>query len=175
MKEKLGVKDNVSVAMGSPGSGVPLRGFFRIRIGEDGPNGETQVVGDSGWIKNQITNVGWKDCIFSHMHEDISSDAAMINRLALGTGAAPASDATSLAGETVRSSDSTASASASTKLRITAEFASGDHPGGSPNIANAGIFTDTNSGGTLLSGATYSSSNWATNQGVSCTYDYDVS
>lgn len=154
---------------------IPLRGFWRIQIGEDNPDGSTKIVGDSGWIENQIVNLGWRDYVFSNMHEDLSDSTKQIKRLILGTGSAPAAAATSLPGETVRSSDIDATASASTKLRFTTNFASGDHPTGTPTIANAGLINDTASAGTIFCGATYSGSQWQSNQGVSCTYDLDVS
>jgi hypothetical protein len=36
---------------------VKIKGFFRMQI-EDGPTGK--IVGDSGWIENQVTNLGFK-------------------------------------------------------------------------------------------------------------------
>ena len=39
-------------------NGLKLRGFFRVHI-EDGPTGE--IVGDSGWVENLITDNGKQD------------------------------------------------------------------------------------------------------------------
>jgi hypothetical protein len=36
---------------------IKIRGFFKLQI-EDGPSGK--IVGDSGWIENQVTNLGFK-------------------------------------------------------------------------------------------------------------------
>lgn len=147
---------------------VGLRGVFRIKIGED-KNGKTIVVGDSGWIENQIVNLGWQDYIMASIGSVTGSK--YVKRMILGTGGAPASNATSLAGETTRSTNINAATVGSFTLRFTTQWTSALHPGGSPTIANAALINDTASGGTILCGNTYTGSSWASNQGVSATYE----
>ncbi|MCG7852810.1 MAG: hypothetical protein MIO92_09835 [Methanosarcinaceae archaeon] len=147
--------------------GIHVRGMFRIRLGEDNPDGSVSVVGDSGWQDNQITDLGFQDYICKSIGAVAASK--QIGSIAIGTGAAPASDATAIANETIR----TACAGAvvgSTTLRMTATIASGDQPGAC-TINNAGLVNGTASDGTFLCGNTYATSAWATNQGLSATYD----
>ena len=44
--------------------GVKMRGFYRLQI-EDGPTGE--IVGDSGWCQNTVTNLGKLHYIVRHI------------------------------------------------------------------------------------------------------------
>ncbi len=152
---------------------VKLRGFYRIKIGEDLPDGSVKIVGDSGWLENQIVNLGWQDYIFGCVGAQAGSKT--IGRAILGTGGAPASNATALPGETVRSTSINNAVTGSLTLRATTNFASGDHPGGTPTLQNAGLINDTASGGTILCGNTYNTSQWQSNQGVSMTYELQAS
>ncbi len=156
-----------------PKETINLRGFFRLKMGEDQPDGSVKIVGDSGWIENQIVNLGWKDYIFGVMIADAGSKT--IGRAILGTGTQPASDGTSLAGETVRSTNINLASSGSLTLRATTNFASGDHPGGTPTLKNAALINDTATNGTILCGNTYATSDWQSNQGVSLTYELQAS
>ena len=36
--------------------GVKIRGFFRLQIVEDGPDGKPIVMGDTGWRKNTVVD-----------------------------------------------------------------------------------------------------------------------
>lgn len=145
-----------------------LKGIFRLQIGEE-TDGKVMVVGDSKWIENQIVNLGWQDYILGLIGAVAGSK--QIGRMILGTGTAPASDATVLPGETVRSSDINAVTSGSFTLQLTTVFASGDHPGGTPVMQNAALINDTASDGTILAGQTYATSQWQSNQGISATYN----
>ena len=137
----------------TPRESVSLRGFYRIQIVE--PTGE--VVGDSLWNQNQVTNDGINQFLVS----------------ALGSGGAPAASATSLTGEVgSRTAVTAATSSTSKTLRLTATFPSGWHTstGAGYNISNIGAF-NSSSGGTLFAGNTYTSSACASNQAVNVTYD----
>ncbi|MHC4397584.1 MAG: hypothetical protein ACYS1A_18225 [Planctomycetota bacterium] len=149
--------------------GIKLRGFFRLRIGEEDKSGKTKVVGCSGWIKNQIVNLGWQDYILASIGSVTGSK--YVKRMILGTGAAPASNDTGLAGETTRSTDINAVTVGSFTLRFTTQWTSGLHPGGTPNIANAALINNTATGGTILCGNAFGSSTWNSNQAVSATYE----
>lgn len=145
--------------------GMKLKGFFRIKIGED-DGGQTKIVGDSGWIENQIVNLGWKDYILGCFAGITGSK--QVAALALGTGGAPASNATALPGETRRSSDISAASSGSHTVNFTTEFVSGTAGG---NINCAGLCNETSlSSGTIMCGQSFASSAWAENQGISVTY-----
>lgn len=145
--------------------GLKVRGFLRIKLGEDGPDGSPRVVGDSGWVENQIVNLGWKDYVFGLMGADAGSK--LVARMIIGTGGAPASGDTEISGETVRSSTINVATSGSHSLQFTTSFASGTANG---DVNVAGLINDTASGGTIMCGQSFASSGWASNQALSATY-----
>lgn len=145
---------------------VKVQGMFRVNITENG-----KVVGDSGWRKNQITNLGFNQYLVGSLG-NISGKS--VTHAALGTGGAPAAADTTLAGEqSVRAALTVATSSSSKTLRNTATFSSAaSFVTASKNISNIGLFnTSTASTGTLFAGNTYASSTVATNQDVNVTYD----
>jgi len=145
---------------------VKVQGMFRVNITEDG-----KVVGDSGWRKNQITNLGFNQYLVGSLG-NISGKS--VTHAALGTGGAPAASDTTLAGEqSVRAALTVATSSSSKTLRNTATFSSANSfVTASKNISNIGLFnTSTAATGTLFAGNTYASSTVATNQDVNITYD----
>lgn len=146
-----------------------LRGMFRIQIEEDG-----KVVGDSGWKKNQVVNNGIRDYLVDHLLG--SGDDFSVTHMALGTGGAPASNATTLPDEIDHAAGSrqavTTSIVSSATAQFTAQFASANSfVTASANISNIGLFnTSTTQAGALFAGNTYASSAVATNQNVNATY-----
>lgn len=153
----------------APHSKIHLKGFFRLKIlNEDG-----SVAGDSGWRENQVTNLGISQYLLDHL---TGGTGKKITYLALGTGAAPASDATSLSGEITHASDSRKAVSTSIVSSRTAQFTAAFNSAdsfvtASINISNIGLFnTSTTAAGTIFSGNTYTSSSLATNQSVNATY-----
>ena len=144
-----------------------LRGFYRLKLGEE-KNGKTEIVGDSGWHENQVTNLGFQNYVCALIGGIAGSK--QVGAVVIGTGGAPATGDTSLAGETKRQSVGNATV-ASRTMRATAAIASGDHPGGTPNISNIALIETTASGGTIMCGNTYASSTWNSNQGLSATYE----
>jgi hypothetical protein len=152
----------------NPYDGIKLRGFFRVQI-EDEQDG---IVGDSGWQENVITNLGFLNVV---NQLGTSLTGSKHSHLALGSGGAPATNATSLGGEVEVRAALTAASSGSTALQMTATFASAaSFVTNTQNISNIGVF-GTNTGGTLLSGNTYASSSCATNQAVNATYTWTFS
>jgi hypothetical protein len=145
---------------------IKVHGFFRLQITEDG-----KVIGDSGWKKNQVVDLGFQDYICKTLAG--SAGSKTISHVALGTGGAPAAADTSLAGEIMSSTQrKTVSPSiiSSKTLQFTAAFNSADSfLTASANLSNIGLF-NTSSGGTLIAGNTYTSSSCATNQNVNVTY-----
>ena len=90
--------------------------------------------------------------------------------IVIGTGGAPATGDSVLAGETKRQTCGNATVASKT-MRSTAAIASGDHPGGTPDISSIALIENTASGGTIMCGNTFSSSTWNSNQGLSATYE----
>lgn len=152
-----------------------LKGMFRLQIEEDG-----NIVGDSGWHENLITNLG-----FNNMVNQLGTSltGSKISHAALGTGGAPVATDTTQAGEVstngsgsvVRAALTAATSSTSKTLRNTATFSSANSfVTASANISNIGLWQTsgpTTASGTLMAGNTYTSSAVATNQNVNVTYD----
>jgi hypothetical protein len=94
--------------------------------------------------------------------------------VALGTGAAPASNATALPGEISASTQRTGvtyANVASSTAQFTATFSSSDSfLAGASNLSNIGLFATTTVGDTIFAGNTYASSSCNTNQNVNITY-----
>ena len=143
-----------------------LRGFLRVHLGEDDEDGNPVVVGDSGWVENQITDLGWEKFILSSIGAVAGS--LQVDRCVLGTGGIPASDATACPGETRRSSGIGVVTSGSFTLQFTTNFVSGTAGG---DIDVCCLCNDTASAGTIMCGTSFGSSTWASNQAVSVTYE----
>ncbi len=146
---------------------IKVRGFFRLQITEDGKG----IVGDSGWCKNQVTNDGINQFLCLTLAGMAGSKT--VNKVALGTGGAPAATDTTLAGE-IMSSTQRVTVSPSTvsskTIQFTAAFASSaSFLSAAANLSNIGLFNSA-AGGTLFAGNTYTSSSCNTNQNVNVTY-----
>ncbi len=144
---------------------IPVKGFYRVHIEQDG-----EVVGDSGWKENIVTNLGFNQYLVSALGAIAGSK--QVSHLALGTGGTPAATDTALTGEVVKRQAVTAATSSSSKtVRFTGTFDSANSfVTSTQNISNIGLF-NSSATGTLFSGNTYTSSACATNQNVNCTYD----
>jgi hypothetical protein len=144
---------------------VKVRGFFHVQI-VDGD----QIVGDSGWNANQVTNLGFNQYLVSAIGSIAGSK--YVSHMGLGTSGAPAASDTTLTGEVgTRTAVTAATSSSSKTVRFTATFAAGWHTSaGAFNISNIGLFNSSSSG-TLFAGNTYASSSCASNQAVNATYD----
>lgn len=150
--------------------GIKVRGFFRVQITED-RKGKTKVVGDSGWRKNVVTNVGFQKYLSLTLAG--MANSLTVSHVALGTGGAPATTDTTLAGEIMSSTQRitvSPSTIASKTAQFTAAFASSNSfLTATANLSNIGLFNSSTSG-TLFAGNTYTSSSCATNQNVNVTY-----
>jgi hypothetical protein len=148
-----------------------IRGCYRLQITEK----DGRVVGDSGWIENQITNLGFNEYLVSTLGAIAGSK--QVGFMALGTGSVPGAAATTLNGEldqtSSRAAVTAATSSSSKALRFTATFSSANSfTSATVNISNIGLFnTSAVTTGTLFAGNTYASSSCATNQNVNATYD----
>lgn len=149
--------------------GMKVRGFFRVQLTEDGKG----VMGDSGWQENQVTNDGIKQYIVDWL---TSGAGKSISHMAMGTGGAPASNATSLSGELTHSTSGRAAVTSSIVASGTAQFTANFSSANSfvtatVNISNIGLFnTSTTALGTMFAGNTFASSTCTTNQTVNATY-----
>jgi hypothetical protein len=145
--------------------GLKVRGSYRLKITEDG-----KVVGDTGWLYNQVVNLGFNQYLVSTLGAIAGSK--QVSHMALGTGGAPAAADTSLSGEVQKRAAVTAATSSTSKtVRFTATFNSSDSfVTDTRNLSNVAL-VNTSSGGTIFAGNTFASSSCATNQNVNATYD----
>ena len=162
---------------------LKLAGFFRVQITEEGKG----VVGDSGWKKNAVTDLGVLNYLLLWLCS--GSGGKFIYWMGLGTGTQPGAADTTLNGEIYHksassASNSRASVSSSTIASHTAQFTAAFNSANSfvtasVNISNVGLFADSltslAANGTLFAGNTYSSSTCATNQSVNVTYQIRIS
>ena len=150
-----------------------IKGFSRVQITEDLPDGKVKVVGDSGYCgPNQITNLGFLNYLVLLL--GASAGSKQVGFVALGTGSAPNATHTTLNGEIMSSTQRKAvtfGSVSSTTAQFTATFASSDSfLTAAANLSNIGLFAATTTNDTLFAGNTYTSSSCATNQNVNVTY-----
>ena len=151
---------------------VRVAGFYRLKIKEHGDNGETKVVGDSGWVKNLVTNLGFQHYIVETAGGIAGS--SQVSYFALGTGTAPAAADTSLIGELDDAAGCrftmTPSVVSSKTLQMVGTLNS-NIVTANRTIQNVGVFAvSTTQAGSILCGNTYATSQLQTNQSVNVTY-----
>lgn len=152
-------------------SAVAVRGFFRLQIVED-EHGTPKVVGDSGWKKNTVVNLGFDQFLCQTLGGMAGSKT--ISHIALGTGTAPGVTDTTLNGEITDAAGMRCAVTPTTIASKTVQFAAtlaSNVITAAKTIQNIGLFnTSTTSVGTIFAGNTYTTSALATNQAVNCTY-----
>jgi len=168
-----------------PSSAVDVKGFFRLQIVDP----DESVVGDSGWQKNTVTDVG----LYQYLVKAIASQETPVevSHVALGSAtAAVSASASSLPGEW-HSSVSNIWANASTNWRKTVQADTGSksctflatfaasgwhtHTSAALQIANIGLYNAATATGSLFAGNTFNSSGVASNQAVNVTYTINFS
>jgi hypothetical protein len=144
--------------------GIKVKGSFRLALAENG-----EIVGDSGWVENQIVNDGFRYYLCYALGSLAGS--AYVTHLALGSGGAPASNATTLGGEVVKRQSVTAASSNTSKaVLFTGTFSSANSfVTNTQNISNVGLF-NSSAAGSMFAGNTFASSSVATNQDVYASY-----
>lgn len=141
-------------------------GMFRINVLENG-----KVVGDSGWCKNQITDLGAQYYLVENLVA--GGNSKRVTHMAIGSGTAPAVAATTLPAEIGGSSNRIAvstSVVASRTMQATASFGSAQFGSLCPlTISSLGLYGNASSN-SIFAGNTFNSSQWNSNQDVSATY-----
>lgn len=154
---------------------IPLRGFFRVNIVNPGKDGQPdEIVGDSGWRENQVTNEGFR--AIARLIGNIAG-SSQVTHAAVGTGGAPAAADTTLTGEqSVRAAVMAATSSNSKAVVFTATFDSAvSFVTATKNISNIGLgATSTAGAATIFCGAAFASSAVATNQNINATYTLNL-
>lgn len=149
-----------------PQEAIRIRGFFRLAIEENG-----EIVGDTGWQKNQVVDLGFNQYLVSTLGAIAGSK--QVTHMAIGTGGAPAASDTTLAGEqSVRAAVTAATSSSSKAVQFTATFSSANSfVTATKNISNIALgHTSTAGAATIFAGNTFASSAVATNQNINATY-----
>jgi len=150
---------------------VNVAGFYRLKV-VDHADGKKKVVGDSGWCKNLVTNLGFQHYIIEPAAA--LSGSSQVSYFALGTGTAPGATATSLDAELGDAAacrfTMTPSVVSSKTLQMVGTLASNVITA-NRTIQNIGVFAVSTTGaGSILCGNTYATSQLQTNQSVNCTY-----
>ena len=140
-----------------------VRGFARVQIVDPATK---KIVGDSGWQRNVVVNLGFQDYVCGAIGAIAGSK--QVSYMAIGTGTKPGATATSLDGETGARVTTSNSCVASKTLQATCQFAGSDM-GGTCTIQNVAL-ANVSASGTILCGTTYATSQWASNQNVNATY-----
>lgn len=151
-----------------------VKGIFRLNLIDYDEQGRERVVGDSGWVPNQITNDGYSRFLMAF---GAVANSSQVTVFALGTGTAPASNATALPGELQvvagnRFSATSTSVVNTKTYQTTGQLASGVITGTTTYaIQNVGLFaTSAVTAGTVMAGNTYATSSLSSNQAVNVTY-----
>ena len=155
--------------------GIKAKGFYRLQVTEGG-----EVVGDSGWHLNQVTNDGFREYLVYSLGSIAGSK--YVKYAALGTGTVPAAAATSLDGELTEN--------ANLRMAVTPTSVAGSKGVQFAFTLNSGVFTATagytiknvglfdasvTSAGTVFAGNTYTTSALASNQAVNGSYQINFS
>ena len=143
-----------------------VHGLFRVQLRENG-----RVVGDSGWCKNQITDLGAQYYLVENLSGGANSKR--VTHMAIASGTVPGAAATTLpseiGGSTNRIAVSTSVVSSRT-LQCTASFGSAQFGSLCPlTISSLGLYGNASSC-SIFAGNTFASSQWNSNQDVSATY-----
>lgn len=144
---------------------VSIKGFFRVQI-QDKESGK--IVGDTGYIQNQVTNYGMLNCLVGTPANAVAASSVQIAGAMLGSGGdAIAATAVALASSLGSAWYSTlgATVNGSTQAQFTQTFSNDT----AVTIGNIGLLAATD--GSLIAGKSYASSALATTQSVNMTYN----
>ena len=151
---------------------VKIRGFARLQIGERQADGTTKLVGDSGWQKNTICADGFQNYIVGT--SGAVAGSKQISHMVLATQSTAVNSAsTSLVGETRVRKAVTPSFIAAGTLQLTGSWSSTDNTA-AITIGSIALYNHLTTG-TMASGATFTTSQWASNQDLSATYQWRFS
>lgn len=145
------------------GDAITIKGFFRVQIQD---KKSRKIVGDTGWMQNQITNYGFESCIVALPFK--CANTVQCTGMLLGSGSVPASDAADIPNSHTAywSSFGQSTVIGSSTCRATQSF---DGTLGAVTLSNIGVYA--NSTDPLIAGNTYASSALATTQDVNATYE----
>lgn len=151
-----------------PGDNVLVKGFFRLRIMEDG-----KVVGDTDWKENQIVNLGFDQYLCQSLAGMAGSKT--VSYALIGTGTAPGATATSLDGEITDIAGMRMAVTPTTIASKTVQFAftlASNKITAAKTIQNIGLInhSSTATAATIFAGGTYATSSLSTAQSLEGSY-----
>ena len=154
---------------GASVDGVTAKGFFRLQINDQ----SGKVVGDTGWRKNQVVNLGFDQYLCQTLGGMAGSKT--VAYAMLGTGTVPAAADTSLQGEITDAAAARCAVTPTTIASKTVQFAftlASNVYTAAKTIQNVGLInhSSTATAGTIFAGNTYTTSALATNQSVNGSY-----
>ena len=146
---------------------IQVKGFVRAQIVD---NKTKKIIGDTGWLQNQLTNYGLEKCICG---APIGAASVQVAGMILGTGADPASDATALDGSNTNqySALGYSSVTASLTARMSQSF-DGEN-GTMETLGNVGLLAA--STGSLIAGKSFATSSLGSDQDLNVTYQLNYS
>lgn len=152
---------------------VQVGGYFRLKIGTPDASGRVvSVVGDSGYQRNTVVNLGFQDFLVQALGAIAGS--SQLSYVALGTGTGPGVTDTSLNGELTDAAGCRCAITPSVVSSKTLQCAftlNSNVITANRTLQNVGLFaTSTTSAGTMFSATTYATSQLQTNQAVNGTY-----
>ncbi len=153
-------------------SGAKVRGFARIQIWEN-VNGskKKRLVGDSGFIENTFTAEGKNNYIAAKVGSATGSLTPTHFAIATQSTAVDSTQTTLVGQHSVRVALTPSSVATGT-LRMTASWGSAQNDA-AKTVGSIGVHnTSTTSAGSMASGQTFTTSQWATNQDISATYEW---
>jgi hypothetical protein len=151
---------------------VKIRGFARLQMGERDAHGNVKIVGDSGWIKNTICADGFQNYLVGSVGAIAGSK--QVSHMVLATQSTAVNSAsTALVGETRIRKAVTPSFIAAGTLQLAGSWSSTDNTA-AITIGSIALYNHLTTG-TMASGATFTTSQWASNQDLSATYQWRLS
>ena len=144
------------------GNDVGVKGFFRVNIVD---KKSRKVVGDSGWVENQVTNYGLESCICA---APIGAGSVQVAGILLGSGTGVDSDGTNLqaSASSYWAAFAQSTVVSSLTARMTCSFDGTLDATTLREIGIKAVSTDT-----VIAAKSFASSAITTDQDVNCTYE----
>lgn len=142
---------------------VSVKGFFRLNIVN---KNDKKIVGDTGWMENQITNYGYESCIVALPFKCANSIQASAILLGSGTGVASSGTKLTSSYSDYYGSFLQSTVVGSSTCRATRSF---DGTLGAATLQEIGVMAA--STGTIIAAKSFTSSALTTDQDVNCTYE----
>ena len=152
---------------------VKVRGFIYTQILGKDENGRAKVVGDSGWKQNTVTNFGLNNaCAGAAIG---ASGSKQVGYAALASQSTTVNATQVLLLGTSNACNSVAPSTVATgKAKCTVSF-HGSDMGGTMTIGAIGLHSTNSASTDMIAGATFSTSQFASDQSVNATYQLEFS